>query len=126
MVDKPKPTKSSEDSSLFFATVSRTTLAISKVAAGAGVLGLLGFAALSVVAGVFFVTENYFVSMCALSIALLVYVTYSNLLSVSQARVAQGKLAFGTGWWAVHAVMLAVMLLMFLRRTSLVRLRLRH
>ncbi len=75
MVDKPKPTKSSEDSSLFFATVSRTTLAISKVAAGAGVLGLLGFAALSVVAGVFFVTENYFVSMCALSIALLVYVT---------------------------------------------------
>ena len=75
MVDKPKPTKSSEDSSLFFATVSRTTLAISKVAAGAGVLGLLGFVALSVVAGVFFVTENYFVSMCALSIALLVYVT---------------------------------------------------
>ena len=58
--------------------------------------------------------------------ALLVYVTYSNLLSVSQARVAQGKLAFTTGWWAVHAVMLAVMLVMFLQRTSLLRLRWRR
>jgi lipopolysaccharide export system permease protein len=55
--------------------------------------------------------------------ALLVYVTYSNLLSVSQARVAQGKLAFGTGWWAVHAVMIAVLLVMLARRTSLPRLR---
>lgn len=78
MADKPKippVPKSSEDSSLFFATVSRTTLAISKAAAGAGVLGLLGFAALFVVAAVFFVTENYFAAMSTLSLALLVYAT---------------------------------------------------
>lgn len=58
--------------------------------------------------------------------ALLVYVTYSNLLSVSQARVAQGKLAFGTGWWAVHAVMIAVLLVLIVRRSFLPRLRLRR
>lgn len=56
--------------------------------------------------------------------ALLIYMVYSNLLSVSQAQVAQGKLAFGTGWWLVHAVMLAILLLLFMQQMSLFRLRL--
>jgi lipopolysaccharide export system permease protein len=47
---------------------------------------------------------------------------YSNLLSVSQAQVAQGKLAFGTGWWLVHAVMLVVLLALFAQRMSLFRM----
>ena len=50
--------------------------------------------------------------------ALLLYMLYSNLLSVSQARVAQGKLAFGIGWWLVHAVMLTVLLALFARHVS--------
>lgn len=54
--------------------------------------------------------------------ALLTYMVYSNLLSVSQARVVQGKLAFSTGWWLVHAVMLVVLLLLFAQRMSLLRL----
>jgi lipopolysaccharide export system permease protein len=54
--------------------------------------------------------------------ALLTYMVYSNLLSVSQARVAQGKIAFGTGWWLVHAVMLVVLALLFAQRMSLIRL----
>ena len=54
--------------------------------------------------------------------ALLTYMVYSNLLSVSQARVAQGKLAFSTGWWLVHAVMLVVLLVFFAQRMSLFRL----
>ena len=54
--------------------------------------------------------------------ALLTYMVYSNLLSVSQARVAQGKLAFATGWWLVHAVMLVVLLVFFAQRLSLFRL----
>ena len=54
--------------------------------------------------------------------ALLTYMVYSNLLSVSQARVAQGKLAFSTGWWLVHAVMLVVLLVLFAQRLSLFRL----
>jgi len=62
--------------SIFFRTASRArSLAISRAAAGAGVLGLLGFAGLFIVAGVFFVTENYFLCMLVLSLALLVYVT---------------------------------------------------
>jgi lipopolysaccharide export system permease protein len=54
--------------------------------------------------------------------ALLTYMVYSNLLSVSQARVAQGKLAFSTGWWLVHGVMLAVLLVLFAQRLGLFRL----
>jgi biopolymer transport protein ExbB/TolQ len=68
-----------DESSLFMPTVTKATLAINKASAGAGVLGLVGFAALFVVAAVFFVTENYFVAMVIMSFALLVYVTGAEL-----------------------------------------------
>ena len=48
--------------------------------------------------------------------ALLTYMVYANLLSIVQAWVAQGRLAFNTGWWAVHAGMLGVLALLFYRR----------
>jgi len=48
--------------------------------------------------------------------ALLTYMTYSNLISVSQAWVSQGKLSFHTGWWAVHLLMLLLLLALFYRR----------
>lgn len=48
--------------------------------------------------------------------ALLTFMIYSNLLSVSQAWVAQGRLPFSIGVWAVHALMLVVLLLMFWKR----------
>ncbi|MEW6690931.1 MAG: LptF/LptG family permease, partial [Pseudomonadota bacterium] len=57
-----------------------------------------------------------------LMFALLAYMVYSNLLSVSQARVAQGKLAFGVGWWLVHAAMLALLLALFAQRLQIFRL----
>jgi lipopolysaccharide export system permease protein len=50
--------------------------------------------------------------------ALLTYMAYSNLISVSQAWVSQGKLAFHIGWWAVHVVMLLLLLALFYRRMS--------
>jgi lipopolysaccharide export system permease protein len=50
--------------------------------------------------------------------ALLTYMVYSNLLSISQARVAQGKLAFTTGWWLVHAIMAVVLVALFAQRLS--------
>ncbi|HEY6967232.1 MAG TPA: LPS export ABC transporter permease LptF [Burkholderiales bacterium] len=50
--------------------------------------------------------------------ALLTYMVYSNLLSISQARVAQGKLAFTTGWWLVHAIMALVLVALFAQRLS--------
>ena len=55
--------------------------------------------------------------------ALFTYLVYSNLLTVSQARVAQGRLDFSVGWWLVHAVMLIALLALFVQRTSLRRVR---
>jgi len=59
-----------------------------------------------------------------LLIALLTYVVYSNLLSVSVARVAQGKMDFAVGVWAVHAAMALLLVFMFAQRMQLIRLRL--
>jgi len=57
--------------------------------------------------------------------ALLTYLVYLNLLTVSQARVSQGKLDFFLGWWPVHAAMFAVLVLLFAQRMTLARPRLR-
>lgn len=61
-----------------------------------------------------------------LILALLTYMLYSNLLSLCQAWVAQGKLRFDVGWWLIHALMFVGMALLFARRVgafSLARLR---
>jgi lipopolysaccharide export system permease protein len=54
-----------------------------------------------------------------LILAILVYMIYSNLLSVSQAWVAQGKMRFEVGVWLIHALMLLVLLILFYRRQNL-------
>jgi len=59
-----------------------------------------------------------------LALALLTYVVYSNLISVSQARVAQGRLDFSIGSWIVHAVMVALLVFVFAQRMQLIRMRL--
>ena len=56
-----------------------------------------------------------------LAFAVFAYMVYTNLLSVVEARVAQGKLPFAIGWWVVHAFMLLVFVLMVWYRTSLRR-----
>ena len=48
--------------------------------------------------------------------ALLAFMIYSNLISVTQAWVAQGRLGFGTGWWVIHAGMSVLVLVLFWRR----------
>ncbi len=50
--------------------------------------------------------------------ALLTFMIYSNLLSVSQAWVAQGRLPFEVGVWAVHVLMFIVLLLLFWKRLA--------
>jgi len=50
--------------------------------------------------------------------ALLTYMVYSNLLSVSQAWVAQGKLRFEIGVWAVHVGMFLLLVVLFYRRQN--------
>ncbi len=54
-----------------------------------------------------------------LVIAILAYVTYSNLLSIGQAWIAQGRLSPLVGLWPIHAGMLAIVALMFYRRTAI-------
>ncbi|HTP96356.1 MAG TPA: LPS export ABC transporter permease LptF [Burkholderiales bacterium] len=53
-----------------------------------------------------------------LVLALLVYMTYSNCLSIAQAWVAQERISVVEGLWGVHAAMLAVLLLLFYRRLA--------
>jgi lipopolysaccharide export system permease protein len=51
-----------------------------------------------------------------LVLALLVYMVYSNLLSISQASIAQSRLSLLTGLWGVHFLMLVLLLVLFYRR----------
>ena len=51
--------------------------------------------------------------------AILVFMVYSNLLSLCQAWVSQGRLQFEIGMVAVHVGMFALLLLLFYRRIAL-------
>jgi lipopolysaccharide export system permease protein len=51
-----------------------------------------------------------------LILAVLTYMIYSNLISVSQAWVTQGRMGFELGVWLVHVVMFVMLLLLFSRR----------
>ena len=53
-----------------------------------------------------------------LVLALLVYVVYSNCMSVAQAWVAQGRLGVVAGLVGVHAVMLVLLVVLFYRRVA--------
>jgi len=55
--------------------------------------------------------------------ALLTYIVYSNLLSVSVARVSQGRMDFVLRAWLVHAAMVLLLIFMFAQRMQLIRLR---
>lgn len=51
-----------------------------------------------------------------LLLALLIYATYSNLLSIMQASLVQSRIDLATGLWGVHALMAALLLILFYRR----------
>jgi len=53
-----------------------------------------------------------------LLLAILTFLIYGNLINVSQAWVAQGKLAFGIGLWAAHLLIFAILVVLFLRRIA--------
>ena len=50
--------------------------------------------------------------------ALLTFMIYNNLLSLSQAWVAQGRLPFEVGVWAVHVLMFLALVLLFWKRLA--------
>jgi biopolymer transport protein ExbB/TolQ len=76
-----------EPSGHFFQTVNKSALAVSQSAAGAGVVGVVGSLAITSVAAVFFVTENFFVAMLLMSLALLVYAAGSEVIKLLMSLV---------------------------------------
>jgi len=64
----------------FFPFFNKGTREVKQSAAGAGFVGLIGFGAMLLVASVFFITENYFISMFTISIGLFIYVTGLDLV----------------------------------------------
>ncbi|MDH3286685.1 MAG: LPS export ABC transporter permease LptF [Betaproteobacteria bacterium] len=54
-----------------------------------------------------------------LLLALLVYMSYSNMLSIAQASIAQSRISFAVGVLGVHALMFVLLLLLFYRRLML-------
>jgi lipopolysaccharide export system permease protein len=53
-----------------------------------------------------------------LFIALLLYVTYNNMVSFIQAGVARGKMTFMMAWWPLHVVVALITLTLFLMRLN--------
>lgn len=54
-----------------------------------------------------------------LILAIVLYMFYSNMISVTNTWVGQGKLSPGIGMWGMHAVILMITVLMFYRRMAL-------
>ncbi len=54
-----------------------------------------------------------------LVLALVLYMIYSNMISVTNAWVGQGKMSPGVGLWGIHALMLVVTALLFYKRVTL-------
>ncbi len=54
-----------------------------------------------------------------LVLALVLYMIYSNMISVTNAWVGQGKMSPGIGLWGIHALMLAITALLFYKRVTL-------
>jgi lipopolysaccharide export system permease protein len=58
-----------------------------------------------------------------LAVAMVLYMLYSNMISVTNAWVGQGKLAPGIGLWGIHALMLLITASLFYWRMTLFSLR---
>ncbi|AMP11243.1 putative permease YjgP/YjgQ family protein [Collimonas arenae] len=52
----------------------------------------------------------------SLLIALLLFVTYSNVINIFQAAVVQKRMSFALAWWPIHLVVLVIITLLFLWR----------
>jgi lipopolysaccharide export system permease protein len=51
-----------------------------------------------------------------LVLAFLIYLVYSNCISITQAWVAQGRVGFHSAWWLVHVAMVLLLFMLFFRR----------
>jgi len=54
-------------------------------------------------------------------LAVLIYLVYSNCISITQAWVAQGRVGFHAAWWLVHVAMVLLLFVLFFRRLAVNR-----
>jgi len=54
-------------------------------------------------------------------LAVLIYLVYSNCISITQAWVAQGRVGFHSAWWLVHVAMVLLLFALFFRRLAVNR-----
>jgi flagellar motor component MotA len=80
LIDEQETDKSSGSKKGFFPFFNKSTRAVKQSTAGAGFVGLIGFGVMLAISSVFFVTENYFISMFTISIGLFIYVTGLDLV----------------------------------------------
>ena len=80
MTDNNSNTAAKKPSKGYFPFFNESTRAVKHPTAGAGFVGLIGFGIMLLVSSVFFITENYFISMFTISIGLLIYVTGLDLI----------------------------------------------
>lgn len=108
------------DTSGFFEAFNRSALAVSQKSAGAGVIGLLGFLGLFAVSLVFFITENFFISLLLVSLALLVYATGADVgkLLISSVTVFFSSKHLTAKAAQLQETLAALEELLTLRRTS--------
>ena len=64
----------------FFRLFNKSAREIKQSSAGTGFIGLIGFGVMLLISSVFFITENYLISMFTISIGLLIYVTGLDLI----------------------------------------------
>ena len=57
-------------------------------------------------------------SSANLILAMLIFITYSNLVKLTEASVAQGKASFGAAWWPLHAIVALGVLVLFAWRLN--------
>jgi lipopolysaccharide export system permease protein len=57
-------------------------------------------------------------SSANLILALLIFITYSNLVKLTEASVKQGKLSFGAAWWPLHLLVALCALALFAWRLN--------
>ncbi len=64
----------------YFPSFNKGTREVKQSSAGAGFIGLVGFFVMLLISSIFFITENYFISMFTISIGLLIYVAGLDLI----------------------------------------------
>jgi lipopolysaccharide export system permease protein len=53
-----------------------------------------------------------------LMIAILLAISYHNIVAIIQSYIATGKLAFASGWWVMHLIMLVLTVMLFVLREN--------